>query len=335
MSDHSENQLNAQSPEAPAAALNEIKLTEENLARSSTLLAFVLLTCALFSLAITAILIKISLNEISVNATLFNRLWIGTIIFGLWNGLNRVRTETSDDRLKLQQSYQIGAIALLLALGIIHVLGRLSYTWSLTQTSAANATILSCLRPVLTTFGGWLLFQQRFEQRFLIGLVLATIGSIFLGLEDFQQSTNSLLGDSAALVSAIFYTGNLLLVEQIRDKFPVITILMWRCAIGTVFMLPIVFFFEEQIFPISLSGWLAVIALAVVCEALGHGLVVYSLKYFSSAFIAVFLLLDPVVVAILAWIIFSENLSIFNIFDFALILGGAYLAISSKEAMPD
>ncbi len=95
-------------------------------------------------------------------------------------------------------------------------------------------------------------------------------------------------------------------------------------------MLPLVLLFEDQIFPISWSGWLAVISLAAICEALGHGLVVYSINNFYSGFVALFLLLDPVIVAILAWLIFSESLSLFNLLGLALIIEGIYLAKTGK-----
>jgi drug/metabolite transporter (DMT)-like permease len=98
-------------------------------------------------------------------------------------------------------------------------------------------------------------------------------------------------------------------------------------------MIPVVLIFEKQPLPVSLSGWLVVFALAAICEALGHGLIVYSLKTFSSGFISLLLLLNPVIVAILAWILFSENLSIFNLLGLALILGGIYLAISNQGSI--
>jgi drug/metabolite transporter (DMT)-like permease len=97
-------------------------------------------------------------------------------------------------------------------------------------------------------------------------------------------------------------------------------------------MLPVVLIFEDQILPISWSGWLAVIGLAAICEVLGHGLVVYSLKQFSAVFVTVFLLLEPVISAILAWIIFSESLSILNLFGFGLIMEGIYLAKNGESA---
>jgi drug/metabolite transporter (DMT)-like permease len=300
---------------------------EENISKSR---ALIFLTIALVALSLTAIFIKISVREISVNATLFNRLWLATLIFGAWSGLKQARTQVSEVQPVPQQGYEIRDIVLLLAVGIVHLLGRFCWTWSLTQTSAANANVLGSLTPIFTTLGGWLLFNQNFDRRFLIGMALAVVGASSLGLSDLLESTNSLTGDAVALTSSLFYAANFLIIEQIGQKFSVTTVLVWRCLIGTLLMIPLVLLFEEQIFPISWSGWVAVICLAAICEALGHGLVVYSLKHFSSGFVALFLLLDPVIVAILAWLIFSETLSFFNLLGLALILEGIYLAKTGK-----
>lgn len=309
-----------------------INEAEENTESSAKLIGFLLLTGSVVAVAMGPIFMKISFREISANATLYHRLWIGAIIFGFWNGFDRLRMEKIDDRSEIDRQAQFKDMMLLVAASLFQLLNRLFFIWSLTQTSAANATILGSLTPVSTTLGAWLFIGQRFDRRFLAGLVLATVGAIALGLQDLQHSQSTLLGDSAALIAAFLYTGNLLILEKIRHKFSVTEILVWRCIIGTIFMLPLVLIFDEHIYPISPSGWLSVIALAAICEALGHGLLVYSLNQFSAAFIAIFFLLDPIIVALLAWPIFAESLSVLNIFVFAVILCGIYLTVSSNSS---
>ncbi len=313
---------------------NKLSLTEQKPDKASNILPIITVIIALLALSSTAIFIKIAVNEMSAVATLFNRLWIATIIFGLWSGINQARTHIKDDEPVLsQQRYPIKEIAFLIAVGLVHVIGRLSWTWSLTQTGAANANALGSLNPLFTTLGGWLFFNQVFGRKFILGLILAIVGAIAVGFEDLLRSNNNFTGDAVALMSSVFYAANFLLIEQIRNKFSIITILLWRCVIATSLMIPVALIFDKEVFPVTLSGWLVVFALAAICEALGHGLIVYSLKTFSSGFISLLLLLNPVIVAILAWILFSENLSIFNLLGLGLILGGIYLAISNKESI--
>ncbi|MBN3939820.1 DMT family transporter [Nostoc sp. NMS9] len=317
---------------------NKLESTESSVERSPNVIALILLSVALVALSFTAIFIKLSVREISANATVFNRLWIATIIFGLWNGFNELRTKNLEDQPIAKERYQSRDIILLVAVAVVHVVGRFLWTWSLTQTSAANATVLSNMPPLFTTLGAWLILGQRFDRRFVTGMLIALAGAFTLGLDDLLGSGNSLnsqtliIGDAAALLSSVFYAASFLIIERLRTRLPVQNILLWRCFLGTLFILPVVLTVEDQIFPISWLGWLAVFGLAAICEALGHGLVVYSLKYFSSSLVTIFLLLEPVMTAILAWFIFSESLSLLNLLALSVILQGIYLAKTGKGA---
>ncbi|TAF11340.1 MAG: DMT family transporter [Nostocales cyanobacterium] len=299
---------------------------------SAEIIPFLLLIIALFALSITGILVKFSLSEMSINVTLFNRSWIAAVVFALWNGVYQLRTQLSAEPVIPQQRYQIRDYALLLGASLAYMLGRLLWTWSLTQTSIANANVLGGLSPVFTTLGAWLLFKQLFDRKFLFGMLLAILGAAVLGFDDFLVSNHGLIGDFAALGCAVLYATTYLILEYLRSKFSVETVLMWRCLVGAVLTLPLVQIYEDQFFPPSLSGWLIVFSLAIVCEALGHGLTVYSLKSFSSTFVLIVFLLDPVIAAILAWILFAENLTFLNLVGFTVIIGGIYLAKTGKGA---
>ncbi|EAM53168.1 membrane protein, putative [Crocosphaera watsonii WH 8501] len=86
-------------------------------------------------------------------------------------------------------------------------------------------------------------------------------------------------------------------------------------------------------FPITLQTWLAVIGLGIISEGLGQRLLADCLDKFSSSFIAMFLLLEPIVSAMLAWFIFAEALSSITWIGFVIILTGIYLAQSSNAAV--
>ncbi|NEN93992.1 MAG: EamA family transporter [Okeania sp. SIO3H1] len=108
-----------------------------------------------------------------------------------------------------------------------------------------------------------------------------------------------------ALVYAIFYPGSILVVEHLRVKFKTTTILIWDSCLSCLLLLPFALLFEDRLLPVSLSGWLAVIGLGILCGLIGWGILFYSLKQFSSGFISLILLLEPIIAAFLAWGIFE------------------------------
>lgn len=294
--------------------------------------AIVWLSAALLAVSFAAIFIRLSEREIGPNATIFNRLWIATVVFAVWDAVDAVRRRMSGNALEVRSNYTLGDVMLLTAVGIVSSASLGFWAWSLTQTNVANSTVLRNLTPLFTTLGGWLLLGRRFDNNFLLGMTVALVGAVAIGIDDVQTAGDHLAGDIAAILSAMFYAGNLLIAEHLRTKFPATTILMWRCLIGSLLILPLVLLAGDRVFPYSWQGWLAVIGLAVICQAFGQGLLIHSLGRLSSGFVAIFLLLEPVITAILAWILFSESLSLFNWLAFAVVLTGIYLAKSSGNA---
>ncbi|MHC5731017.1 MAG: EamA family transporter, partial [Nostoc sp.] len=105
------------------------------------------------------------------------------------------------------------------------------------------------------------------------------------------------------------------------------------CGVTTIFLLPILPFIEQRLFPYSWMGWFLIIFQALFCQVLGQGLVTYSLSRLSSALVAVTLLLNPVLSSIFAWFIFSEQVGLFDWLTFAVVLVGIYLAQSSQSTV--
>lgn len=313
--------------------INQLDLPEHQLVKTPARMALVKLLFALIFLSSAAIIIRFSEQEITPCATAFNRFWITTVVLGLWNGIKAIRYRLTVKK-PIQYSLNSGRIwGELLAVGIFLSADLILWAWSLTQTSVANATLLANLTPLFTTLGAWLVWGRRCDSRFLMGMVVAVGGAIAIGLGDLQITTDKVQGDIAAILAAVSFGVYLLTLEQLQTRLNATTIVFWSSAIATVVTLPFVLTTQERIFPSTWQGWLAVITLALICQVLGQGLLVYSLNRLSSQFIALFLLLEPVLAAIGAGVFFSERIGMLNWMAFAIVLLGMYLALSSQSAV--
>ena len=291
-------------------------------------LGAIALGAALLGIAAASILIAIASTVMTPNAITCDRLLIATIVFSIWN---TVQLSNSDRDEISTPTYTARAIVLLLLAGISFAISLSLWAWSLTQTSIANSTLLNNMMPIFTTLGGWLVFRQKFSLRFLIGMAIAVIGAVAIGIEDLHAADSNLIGDGAALTAAAFSALSILTIEQLRMQFSTPVIMQWTSLAGGLFLLPLVFLTEGQLLPASNTSWLAIIGLGLISQALGQGLLTYSLAKFSSGFVAVSMLAIPVIAAILALGIFNEQLSLFNWLAFAVVLCGIYLAISAKD----
>ncbi|PSB05067.1 EamA family transporter, partial [filamentous cyanobacterium Phorm 46] len=187
------NQLNsalktAQATSIVSASPDDLK-SRELVDKKASFWAIVSLSAALLAVSLAAIFIRLSEREIGPNATVFNRLWIATVVFAVWNGAGEVRRRMSADRIEDvegRSNYTLSDFLLLTAVGVVSSASLGFWAWSLTQTNVANSTVLRNLTPLFTTLGGWLLLGRRFDNRFLLGLAVAVLGAIAIGIDDLQ-----------------------------------------------------------------------------------------------------------------------------------------------------
>ncbi|MGH8001678.1 MAG: DMT family transporter [Brasilonema sp.] len=284
------------------------------------------LLLAVFILSFAAIFTRLSENELGPAATVFNRYWIATIVLFFWEGIQYLIGNSS----KPNEVIKLKDWAIFLTASIVGTASILVWALSLTKASVANANLLHNLTPIFATLGGWLFLGQSFDYKFLWGMMLAIIGATTIGIGDFQATIDSLVGDSLALLSAVFYALTYLIRENLRYRFSATTILLWTCLLGGCFTFLVTLTTETQLLPNSWQTWLAVICLAVLCQIIGQGLLIHNLKQFPSGFVTLFMLLEPLLTALFAWAIFAEKLTPLNWVAFFLVLAGIYLAKRSK-----
>ncbi|MEN9566245.1 MAG: hypothetical protein RLZZ69_1441 [Cyanobacteriota bacterium] len=307
---------------------------DENLSQNKLInhsLSLLILAIAIVALAFSPILTKLSELELSPTTIIFNRLWISTIIVSCWQLIGTTQSEQTSSLTKFNFNYQEPGLLLLASCSA--TASAVFWAISFTQTSIASSTVLRSLTPLFISLGAWLILKQRFNSQFIIGMIVAIVGAMLIGWDDLQVGNDYLVGDSIALLSAALHGINILIIGYLRDRgCTTERVLLWRCIGGSLIVLPVVWLTDTQLLPISLEGWLTVIALAVVCQTFGQGLLVFSLKQFSSSFVGIFTLLKPLVTALLAWAIFAEGLSITSAIALILILFGIYLAQSSGSS---
>lgn len=295
--------------------------------------SFLILAISIVALAFSPIFTKLSEIELTSTATVFNRLWISTIILSCWQLIDSWRTKKSEEVTLTKRNFDYRESGLLILASLSATASAALWAISFTQTSIASSTVLRSLTPLFISIGAWLILKQSFERRFIIGMVVSIIGGAAIGWDDLHLGNNHLVGDGIALLSAALHGVNILTVGYLRERGCTTNrVLLWRCGAGALMILPVVWFTDNQLLPISFQGWLTVIALAVVCQTFGQGLLVFSLKQFSSSFVGIFALLKPLVTALLAWVIFAEVISITSGLALILILLGIYLAKTSNSA---
>ena len=82
----------------------------------------------------------------------------------------------------------------------------------------------------------------------------------------------------------------------------------------------------EGLWATTAYGWLVLAGLALVSHAGGQSLIAYSLAHLPVGFSSVSLLLQPLLAALLAWVLLSEPLRPVQALGAVVILSGVALA---------
>lgn len=218
-------------------------------------------------------------------------------------------------------------LALMLAAGAAFA-GDLGF-WhtSIELTSVANSTLLANLASIFVTLAAWLLWRERPTRLFLGGLVVALGGVVLLVRSSIGFSPTTLLGDGLGVVTAVFYAAYLLTVKTLRARGTATLYLMAvTSSVTALVLLPVALASGQPMLPVSATGWLKLLGLALVSQTAGQGLIAYALAQLPAAFSSVSLLLQPVLAAVFAWVLLGEPMVPLQIAAALTVLAGIYLA---------
>ncbi|MET3525691.1 DMT family transporter [Phenylobacterium koreense] len=215
--------------------------------------------------------------------------------------------------------------------------GDLSFWhYSIHYTSVANATVLTNLTPVVVTIVAWLAFRQRPANLFLLAVGLAVGGAWMMaaGRGAGAPGANPPLGDSLALSTAGWYAIYLMGVAAARKSAGAARVMFWSSLASAPVLLAVALALGENLTPSSAAGWAAVVGLGVMHVA-GQGSIAWALGRLPAATASVVVLIQPVVAAILGWMLFAEAMTPLQMAGGMLALFGVVLAqAASRQRKP-
>ena len=255
-------------------------------------------------------------SETGPSATAFFRLLFALPFLWLW-----MRTEQRKEQAPVQPVSRADFLKLAAA-GLLFVGDLATWHWSLQFTSVANSTLLANFAPVFVTLGAWLLFREPLQPRFLGALAIALAGAALLVVDSLELSPAHLRGDLLAVTAAISYAGYLLAVKRLRRRFSTATIMAWSGVASCLGFLIVAVVSGDRLLAVSATGWLVLLASALICHVGGQTLIAYGLGHLPASFSSVGLLWQPVVAALLAWVALGEPLSWWQIAGGVVVLAG-------------
>lgn len=208
------------------------------------------------------------------------------------------------------------------AAGGFFALDLLCLHWSLRYTSVANATLFLNFAPFFVALGAWAIFGEVPTWREALGFIIAIGGVVLLVGGLSTERPERLLGDALGIVAGAAYGSYLMVVSRFRHRMRTSLVMGVTSLSCAFFLLPATLAMGESLVPHTAIAWGLLLALALVTHAGGQGLLVFAMKYLPPTTSSVTLLLQPVVAACGAWLLFAETLGPWQIFGGCIVLVG-------------
>ncbi|MBK2297009.1 DMT family transporter [Francisella philomiragia] len=272
---------------------------------------FFIILFALSNLIVASVLIRYS--EVGPIASFGYRLLLPCIFLYSFLAI------TKDEEKLSKKSLYIAALT-----GFFLALDLAFYSISLIYTSIAEASLLTNLCPFITTFIAIIFLKEKVSLKYYLVLLVAFIGLLLL-MSQAGLSSQHLLGNWLAIISAVFYALFIIFSKKLRDSCSTFRMMFIASLSGSVVLFILAFIFNEQIIPTTARGIAILLAIALFGHLLGNILYISRIKHISLAMSSLVLLVGPVFALLYGYILFRETFSIQQLVGMFIIILSVYL----------
>lgn len=195
------------------------------------------------------------------------------------------------------------------------------------MTRLSNAVLFANSGSLVLMVWGFVALGLGLRWREGAAIMLAIAGAAVLLGRSLEISEETLRGDLLSLFAGICYAGYLLILQDARQRMGSWSLLFWSGLAGAPFLFALSWGLGEVIWP---RDWTPIVALFVVSQLVGQGLLVYSLGHFPPLVIGLALLTQPAVAAVVGWSVFGEVLGPLDVAGMVM-LGSALVVARVAE----
>ena len=205
---------------------------------------------------------------------------------------------------------------------------------SLGYTSVAASVVLVCTQPVFVAILAYLVFGERTSPLSFLGILVALVGTVVIS-SDGSVGSATLFGNTLAVIGAITVAVYILVGRSLRTTGVGVlpySIVVYSSAAAT--LLPAALYSGAPLWGYSGETWFWLGAITLGPQILGHTVFNWALRYVEASIISGTILAEPVVSALLAWLILTERPVLLTLLGGVVVLAGLFLLLRGYRAPP-
>jgi drug/metabolite transporter (DMT)-like permease len=212
--------------------------------------------------------------------------------------------------------------------GVAFALDLGSWHLGILRTTLANATLFGNAAILIFPIYGFIAARALPSRRQGLALAIACVGAGLLMGRSAELSSDHLAGDLLCLLAGVLYTFYFIAMARARSAMAPLPSLALSTLASAAPLLVIALMLGERIVP---QAWGPVVALAVVSQLIGQGLMIYALGHLSPLVVGLALLVQPVVAASVGWLVYGERLGPIDLLGAVLV---AIALVLVRDRMP-
>jgi len=200
--------------------------------------------------------------------------------------------------------------------GLLMALHWVTYFYALKLSNVALGVLSLYTFPIIIALLEPLFLKVKFDPIYiLLGLMVLT--GLFILTPEFNIESTQVKGILFGVFSAFCYAVRVLILKQHVAKYNGTMLMFYQTVIITILLLPTLFFMDISGFK---SQFPYLLLLAFLTTAIGHSLMLYSLKFFSASTASIISSLQPIFGIILAFFFLQETPTMCTFWGGSLIL---------------
>lgn len=225
-------------------------------------------------------------------------------------------------------------MGVLLLLGVLQALYQVCYNAAIVYAGVSVATLIAlCVAPVVTALLSTLMMKERLNPPMFLALLLALGGTILLVTARSHPSAESasLPGVLFALLAAGGYAGFILGGRFLSSHYHPLHVNTFAFSVGALLLLCFSLL-TGLVVTYSAQDWLLLLYVGSVPTALAYFLFQVGVRSLSATLVSIITLFEPLVAALLAWLLFHEELGPLGLLGAAMLLGAMLVILVVPHA---
>ena len=202
---------------------------------------------------------------------------------------------------------------------------------ALTKIDSNISVIIASILPLNVAFFSWLLFKSKMNLLGLSGLVVGLFGVLLIMLQRVEKEYE-ILGITLCLLGLLATTFSTLIITKINiNKNNILIIIGLQMLAGSIFLLPLSYFFEVWEVSFSITFLFTFLYIAAFPGIIGPVIWFYLQKEIGAVKYASFHFLVPFFGISISYFLLGETLTFNDVIGVVVIILGLYLVNRDKK----